>query len=270
MQRDRVKSDMTESDRGSAQNPEHAIPAGTLIAHRGYQRHYPENSLPGIRQAIACGARFIEIDVQFSADGVPLLYHDADLKRISGTAGKLTQFHYRALHELTAGEPGRFGDRFADVKITALSALVELMKQHPSIQVLVELKEEAVRDYSAPVCLARIREVLAPVIDRCILISFCVDALFEAQRMGFRRLAPVLRDWDLRHRLADELEAELVIINHQRIPGSDSLLMQQCGVAVYEIDDIPLARSLLARGARFIETFAIGEMLRLHSPRQPP
>lgn len=245
------------------------IPASQLIAHRGYQRHYPENSPLGIEKAIACGALFVEIDVQFSADGVPLLYHDADLQRISGVRGKLTQYHYRALQELTAGEPGRFGQQFDHVRIASLSALVDILHQHPTVQVLVELKEEAVRDYSASVCLGRIREVLAPVFNRCILISFDIKALREAQRMGFRRLAPVLRDWSLRQKIADELEAELVIINHQRIPAGDSLVMSNCGVAVYEIDDITLAHSLLARGARFIETFAIGEMLRIHEHRQP-
>jgi glycerophosphoryl diester phosphodiesterase len=237
------------------------IPADKVIAHRGYQRHYPENSLTGILKAIECGALFIEIDVQFSADGIPILYHDADLQRISGVHGKLTQYHWRALQEFTAGEPGRFGEKFSAIKITPLSALVELMKQHPAVQVLVELKEEAVRDYGATVCLATLREVLAPAFNRCTLISFAIDALYEAQRMGFQRLAPVLRDWSLRKKLSVELEAELVIINHQRIPKNESLIMDNCGVAVYEIDDIALAASLLERGARLIETFAIGEML---------
>lgn len=240
------------------------IPADRLIAHRGYQRRYPENSPLAIEKAIECGALFVEIDVQFSADGVPLLYHDDDLKRISGVRGKLTQYHYRALQELNAGEPGRFGKQFDHVRIAPLSALVDILQRHPAVQVLVELKEEAVRDYSAAVCLGRIREVLAPVFRRCILISFDLAALREAYRMGFTRIAPVLRDWNIRHAIASELEAEMVIINHQRIPKSDSLLMQDCRVAVYEIDDIALAWKMLQRGAGFIETFAIGEMLQIH------
>lgn len=242
----------------------HLIPAEQLVAHRGYQRLYPENSPLAIEKAIACGARFIEIDVQFSADGVPILYHDDHLERISGRRGKLTQHHFRALQDITAGEPGRFGQQFASVMIAPLAALVEIMRHHPAVQVLVELKEEAVRDHSATVCLARLREVLAPVIDRCILISFAIDALREAQRMGFRRLGPIVRDWSTRFRIAEELEAEMIICNHQRIPKKDTLVMKDCAVAVYEVDDISLAQALLARGARYIETFAIGDMLRLH------
>jgi glycerophosphoryl diester phosphodiesterase len=66
----------------------HGIPAGKLIAHRGYQRHYPENSPLAIEKAIECGALFFEIDVQFSADGIPLLYHDDHLKTHIRQKGK--------------------------------------------------------------------------------------------------------------------------------------------------------------------------------------
>ncbi|HQQ74085.1 MAG TPA: glycerophosphodiester phosphodiesterase family protein [Pseudomonadales bacterium] len=241
------------------------IPANQLIAHRGYQRYYPENSPLAIEKAIACGALFVEIDVQFSADGVPLLYHDDDLKRVSGTKGKLSQHPFSTLKTLSAGEPGRFKQQFSSVKIAPLSALVDILRSNPAVNILVELKEEAVRDYTATFCLTRIHETLESVIDQCILISFDIDALRAAKKTGFKRLAPVLRDWTLRHTIKKELEAELVICNYKRIPEKDSLLMENCCVAVYEVDSIPLAQSLLDRGARFIETFAIGEMLGNHA-----
>ncbi|HSC74785.1 MAG TPA: hypothetical protein VLB90_00950, partial [Pseudomonadales bacterium] len=60
---------------------------------------------------------------------------------------------------------------------------------------------------------------------------------------------------------------ELVIYNYKRIPATDSLLMENCSVAVYEVDSMPLAQALLDRGAHFIETFAIGEMLGNHVTR---
>ena len=44
-----------------------------LVAHRGYPQHYPENTLIGIEAAITAGARFIDVDVQLSADRVPVL-----------------------------------------------------------------------------------------------------------------------------------------------------------------------------------------------------
>jgi len=51
-----------------------------LVAHRGWQRRYPENTLPAIKGALDAGARYIEVDVQLSADGVPVLFHDRTLQ----------------------------------------------------------------------------------------------------------------------------------------------------------------------------------------------
>ena len=232
-----------------------------LIAHRGYQRHYPENSPLAIEKAIACGALFVEIDVQFSADGVPLLYHDDTLERLSGIDGKLSHYYFRALQDISAGEPARLGNASANVKIAGLAELTRILRNHQQVQAFVELKEEAVRDYGIAMCLDAIRETLAPVIDRCVLISFDIPALRSAHAYGFRRIGAVLRDWDSRHTVAKELDAEVIFCNHKRIPNQDTLLMDNCAVAVYEIDNPTTAQQWLARGATFIETFAIGEML---------
>ena len=52
-----------------------------VIAHRTCARHAPENSLAGIRLAPALGADGVEIDVQRTLNGVPILMHDRTLWR---------------------------------------------------------------------------------------------------------------------------------------------------------------------------------------------
>lgn len=246
---------------------QHALTADKLIAHRGYQKHFPENSPLAILKAIACGAKYIEIDVQFSSDGIPLLYHDDHLTRISGITGKLQQYTFAELKNFRANESKRLNNQFGDVHIVGLQQLVDIMQQHPHIDVFVELKEEAVRDYGAAFCLQRIHTVLAPVLARCILISFDIDALRTAKNHGFTRLGAVLRNWSTRHAIAKELSAEFIICNHLRIPETESLHMENCRVAIYEVDDIAHANALLARGADLIETFSIGEMLGTYDKR---
>ena len=61
-----------------------------LIAHRGYPAYYPENTLVGLEAALKAGADFLEFDVQLSADRVPLLLHDENLKRTTGFNGLVT------------------------------------------------------------------------------------------------------------------------------------------------------------------------------------
>ncbi len=59
------------------------------VTHRGYHdAEGPENSLSAARAAIAAGYA-IECDLQLSADGVPMVFHDYDLYRLTGTAGRV-------------------------------------------------------------------------------------------------------------------------------------------------------------------------------------
>lgn len=60
---------------------------GRPVAHRGlHSPGVPENSLAAFRAAAEAGYA-IELDVQPSAEGEPLAFHDEDLGRLTGTAG---------------------------------------------------------------------------------------------------------------------------------------------------------------------------------------
>ncbi len=59
-----------------------------IIAHRTCPRHATENSLEGIRKAAELGADGVEIDVQRTLDGVPILMHDKTLWRTAGLYGR--------------------------------------------------------------------------------------------------------------------------------------------------------------------------------------
>ncbi|MGH4035377.1 glycerophosphodiester phosphodiesterase [Actinomycetota bacterium Odt1-20B] len=68
----------------------------TAVAHRGDPYRVRENTLPSLRSALGRGADAVEIDVRLTADGVPVLLHDATLKRLWG--------HDRPLASLSAAE----------------------------------------------------------------------------------------------------------------------------------------------------------------------
>jgi glycerophosphoryl diester phosphodiesterase len=64
---------------------------GQPIAHRGLHDRTlgrPENSMAAFRAAIA-GDYAIECDLQPSTDGVPMVFHDDDLDRMTGVAGNI-------------------------------------------------------------------------------------------------------------------------------------------------------------------------------------
>lgn len=54
-----------------------------IVAHRGANREAPENTLPAFARALELGVQGIELDVQLTRDGVPVVHHDPDLHRAS-------------------------------------------------------------------------------------------------------------------------------------------------------------------------------------------
>ncbi|MFI8526226.1 glycerophosphodiester phosphodiesterase family protein [Promicromonospora sukumoe] len=58
-------------------------------AHRAQWRSAPENSEPAILAAFKDGAEIVELDVQLTADGVPVLMHDTTVDRTTNGTGRV-------------------------------------------------------------------------------------------------------------------------------------------------------------------------------------
>ena len=54
------------------------------IAHRGFSSRYPENTMLAFERALELGADGAEFDVQLTKDGIPVVFHDESLLRITG------------------------------------------------------------------------------------------------------------------------------------------------------------------------------------------
>lgn len=74
-------------------------PHTQIAAHRGGADLWPENTEAAFRGALSLGVEQIEFDVQLSADGVPVIFHDATLDRMTDGSGPLAE---RTLAELRA------------------------------------------------------------------------------------------------------------------------------------------------------------------------
>ena len=229
-----------------------------LIAHRGWQRRFPENTAAAIRGAIAAGALAVEVDVQLSADGVPVLHHDRSLWRLCRTRGCISDYRWSELAALRASEPDRFGQRFATEPLLRLDQLVELLREHPEVHLFLEAKAEVLGRFSAEQAISAMLEAAAPLRDRCTLISFSFPMLRAARQLGWPRLGPVLRRWrQLSGRAVTALRPSVVFTNMRLLPAGP--INSPWPLAVYEIDRIAIATALLERGVRSVETFAIGD-----------
>ncbi len=73
------------------------------IAHRGASQRAPENTLAAIIKAAELGADMVELDAHSSADGVPVVIHDANLSRTTNGNGYVEQYKLSELKALDAG-----------------------------------------------------------------------------------------------------------------------------------------------------------------------
>lgn len=233
-----------------------------LIAHRGWAHRYPENTLPAIEAALAAGARYIEFDVQLTADNVPVLMHDSMLERTAGRPGCVHDMTWEALQSVGVGEIARLGDRFADVKPPSLCKVIKTITASPSVRAFVEIKTESLQRFGVGRVLDHCLASMAPAAQQCIVTSYSDDLLVAARRQTSLPIAWVLPTWDQGSlERANDLAPEYLFCSLRKLPESGSLPSGPWDWAVYEIVDPALAMTLAARGVRFVETMQIGEML---------
>ncbi|OIJ63346.1 glycerophosphodiester phosphodiesterase [Streptomyces mangrovisoli] len=75
----------------------------TAVAHRGDPYRVRENTLDSLRSALDRGADAVEVDVRLTRDGVPVLLHDATLKRLWAHDRPLASLSADEVHGLTDG-----------------------------------------------------------------------------------------------------------------------------------------------------------------------
>jgi len=104
-------------------------------------------------------------------------------------------------------------------------------------------------------------ETLRPVRTQCVVISFDLAAVFRSRQLGGMPIGWVLGSYDAHSRLKYEaLQPEFLFCDHQKLPAIGALWRGPWRWVVYEVDALPLALTLAARGADYIETMAVFEL----------
>lgn len=78
-------------------------PSPVAVAHRGDPYRVRENTVASLRSALHRGADAVEIDVRLTRDGVPVLLHDATLKRLWEHERPVNALSFEEVRGLTGG-----------------------------------------------------------------------------------------------------------------------------------------------------------------------
>ena len=106
-------------------------------AHRGASEYAPENTFSSFYLGLLQGANGIETDVQITKDGVPVLFHDDTLERVTDSTGKIADYTLAELQEVKVYGNSHRG--FYD-RIPTFRAFLETFTEY-DIHFAIELKE---------------------------------------------------------------------------------------------------------------------------------
>ena len=124
---------------------------GYHYAHRGYHDGnvaVPENSLAAFQAAIDAGYG-IELDVQLSADKVPMVFHDADLMRICGVEGKIWDYTCAELQQMQLFDTAQYIPTLAEA-LALIDGQVPILVEYKMDKVDTDVcaySHELLKDY---------------------------------------------------------------------------------------------------------------------------
>jgi glycerophosphoryl diester phosphodiesterase len=145
-----------------------------IIAHRGASAEKPENTLAAFRRALALEVDGIELDVQVTRDGVPVVFHDDRLFRLTGSRGAITRKTWAELRPLLVQDREPI-PRLVDVlRLTRGLAVVQIeLKSGPVAPVIRAIKAAHATEWvilaSFDVRLVAEARELAPAIPRMLI-----------------------------------------------------------------------------------------------------
>jgi glycerophosphoryl diester phosphodiesterase len=122
------------------------LPSFRVIGHRGAAGHAPENTLPSFEAAKRLGVEEVELDVQISRDGVPMLFHDGSLEGKTRLEGRVADHDAATLERAELGSwfassHPEISERFDSATIVSLDQLLDRFGD--SFHYHVELKTES-------------------------------------------------------------------------------------------------------------------------------
>jgi glycerophosphoryl diester phosphodiesterase len=148
-----------------------------VIAHRGASRDAPENTIAAFDEALRQGPCGIELDVQLSRDGVPVVYHDRTLWKAGGGRRRVARCDLEELRKLDPGR--RLDNRCRGQHIPTFEEV--LSRYGRRTRLLVEIKtREGTAGRARHLQLARTVAIMIrrkKLLDRTWILSFDIDVL---------------------------------------------------------------------------------------------
>jgi len=233
-----------------------------LIAHRGDNKYFPENSYRGIKAALQAGAQYVEFDIQMTADQHFIVHHDADLNRTAKQDTSIFSNDYKQLKKFSVHEPTRFNNKHYPTPISLLTDILKLLREYPDATAFVEIKTQSLKEWGTEVVIDALLPLLAPYQKQCVLISFNSPALHYAQQKSKLKTGWVIKKHDDKtHEETKVLQPDFLISDYKKLPKNKIVWQGRWEWMLYSINEPELAFYYVQQGITYIETDDIRRLL---------
>lgn len=149
-----------------------------IMAHRGASAAAPENTLAAFQEAMDSMSDWIELDVRMTRDGVVVVTHDNNLKRVAGVNKRVSDITYAQLSELDVGS--LYGEEFRGERIPTLEQVLQLTAG--KIRLNIELKPLAGNKHLEEAVVSLIYQY--EVENTCMICSSSYDSLKKVKELA--------------------------------------------------------------------------------------
>jgi len=240
-------------------------PAPVLVAHRGYSGRYPENTLLAYQAAYQHGALYMELDLQLTADRVPVLHHDASLMRMAGVDADIRDTKAKHFKAMRAAYAQRFEDEFADNEFTTFKRYCKWLARHDDVTTFVEVKQESIDRFGIPVFIDEVhkRILSTDAESQCVIISYNHEVVEYVRKVSSMRTGWVLPAWKGEHKeTLETLKPDFLFCDVDLLPLKDEDVWRGSWQwAMFNLDDVSSAIAMANRGMHFLETNQIGTLM---------
>jgi glycerol kinase len=237
-----------------------------LIAHRGDMTCYPENSMRAIQAAVNLGLSNVEIDIQFSKDGVPIVIHDDNLLRTTGSNKNIRDLNAKDISTYLLNNVHQLSDDLTLLNIPSLNAVVNTLNKYPEMTLFVELKRQSIEHFGSHLVVDAVLHQLKQAKFKIVVISFVADVISLVQSRSLYSVGFVISEFNQAHQdQAEHMQPDYLFCNINKISSPETLWDGQWQWALYDIQDPQLACKLLNQGVALIET---GDIVKLANAKE--
>lgn len=228
------------------------------VGHRGYPVRYPENTVPSFIAAINAGVDAIEFDIQWSKEGVPVVFHDNTLDRTTSQKGVIAEFTFSQLERISCHYPAQFKNAFAPLPIQSLKQVCDALATTDA-ECFIEIKEDSLERLGRQETLTTVLENSRVLGEKRRIISFDYDLLAMARNQSDLPIGWCLTDTSQATQArAEQLQPDLLIaepVNFMEHPPANKKLWPGAWAwFIYNIHTRKEAERWAADGATYIET----------------